>query len=115
MRMSKPYVGRPGDYGMLVTTQDRLNDAVAEAHAAGFQVGVHANGDVQPCMAWSRAPLGNLARESFDEIWNGGAMRALREEFDAQQPGVDCRHCVISKDETREFDDFYFRMLNKSG
>jgi predicted amidohydrolase YtcJ len=46
MRMSQPYVGRPGDYGILVTTQDRLNDAVADAHAAGFQVGVHANGDV---------------------------------------------------------------------
>jgi predicted amidohydrolase YtcJ len=46
MRMSKPFVGRPMDYGILVTTQDQLNDAVAEAHAAGFQVGVHANGDV---------------------------------------------------------------------
>jgi predicted amidohydrolase YtcJ len=46
MRMSKPYVGRPMDYGILVTTQEQLNDAVAEAHTAGFQVGVHANGDV---------------------------------------------------------------------
>jgi predicted amidohydrolase YtcJ len=46
MRMSQPYVGRPNDYGILVTTQDRLNDQVAEAHAARWQVGVHANGDV---------------------------------------------------------------------
>jgi hypothetical protein len=46
MRMSTPYVGRPNDYGILVTTQEKLNDAVAEAHAAGWQVGVHANGDV---------------------------------------------------------------------
>jgi predicted amidohydrolase YtcJ len=46
MRMSSPYVGRPNDYGILVTTQEALNDAVREAHAAGFQVGVHANGDV---------------------------------------------------------------------
>ncbi|HZN34723.1 MAG TPA: amidohydrolase [Pirellulaceae bacterium] len=46
MRMSRPYVGRPNDYGILVTTQDKLNDAVLAAHQAGFQVGVHANGDV---------------------------------------------------------------------
>ncbi len=46
MRMSRPYVGRPNDYGILVTTQDKLNDAVLAAHQAGFQIGVHANGDV---------------------------------------------------------------------
>jgi len=46
MRMSKPYVGRPDDYGILVTTQEKLNDQVAEAHKARWQVGVHANGDV---------------------------------------------------------------------
>jgi len=46
MRMSQPYVGRPNDYGILVTTQEKLNEQVAEAHAARWQVGVHANGDV---------------------------------------------------------------------
>jgi predicted amidohydrolase YtcJ len=46
MRMSKPYVGRPGDHGILVVTQEKLNEAVRRAHALGFQVGVHANGDV---------------------------------------------------------------------
>jgi predicted amidohydrolase YtcJ len=46
MRMSRPYVGRPNDFGILVTTQDKLNDQVADAHAARWQVGVHANGDV---------------------------------------------------------------------
>ncbi|OAI47941.1 hypothetical protein AYO44_08380 [Planctomycetaceae bacterium SCGC AG-212-F19] len=46
MRMSKPYEGRPNDYGILVTTQEQLNRTVDEAHASGFQVGVHANGDV---------------------------------------------------------------------
>src|SRR5262249_21396019 len=46
MRMSKPYVGRPKDFGILVITQEKLNDVVADIHASGFQVGVHANGDV---------------------------------------------------------------------
>lgn len=46
MRMSKPYEGRPNDYGILVVTPEKLNDLVEDAHAAGWQVGVHANGDV---------------------------------------------------------------------
>jgi hypothetical protein len=46
MRMSKPYVGRPNDFGILVTTQEQLNDQVLDAHQSGFQVGTHANGDV---------------------------------------------------------------------
>ncbi|MBY0524983.1 MAG: amidohydrolase [Gemmataceae bacterium] len=46
MRMSKPYIGRPNDYGILVTTQDKLNDQVRDAHSNHFQVGVHCNGDV---------------------------------------------------------------------
>lgn len=46
MRMSKPYVGRPNDFGILVTTQEKLNEQIGDAHAHHFQVGVHANGDV---------------------------------------------------------------------
>src|SRR5262245_21853190 len=46
MRMSQPYVGRPDDYGILVTTQEKLNEQIRDAHAHQFQVGVHANGDV---------------------------------------------------------------------
>jgi predicted amidohydrolase YtcJ len=46
MRMSQPYVGRPKDFGILVTTQEKLNDQVADAWRNHFQVGVHANGDV---------------------------------------------------------------------
>jgi len=46
MRMSKPYVGRPNDYGILVTSQDKLNEQIRDAHLHQFQVGVHANGDV---------------------------------------------------------------------
>lgn len=45
MRMSTPYVGTE-DYGILTMTQDQLYDAVDDAHVHGFQVGVHANGDV---------------------------------------------------------------------
>jgi len=46
MRMSKPYIGRPEDFGILVINQEQLNEQVADIHSSGFQVGVHANGDV---------------------------------------------------------------------
>jgi predicted amidohydrolase YtcJ len=45
MRMSTPYVGT-SDYGILTMTQDEIYEAVDDAHAHNFQVGIHANGDV---------------------------------------------------------------------
>ena len=45
MRMSTPYVGTD-DYGLLTMTQQEIDDAVENAHRSGFQVGIHANGDV---------------------------------------------------------------------
>lgn len=46
MRMSTPYVGRPDDYGILTMTQDEIHDAVEAAHRGGWQIAIHANGDV---------------------------------------------------------------------
>ena len=45
MRMSTPYVGT-NDYGILTMTQEEIHEAVDDAHSNGFQVGIHANGDV---------------------------------------------------------------------
>lgn len=45
MRMSTPYVGT-NDYGILTMTQEDIHAAVEQAHAANWQVGIHANGDV---------------------------------------------------------------------
>lgn len=46
MSMSSPYAGRPNDYGILTMTQEQIYDAVEDAVAHGFRVGIHANGDV---------------------------------------------------------------------
>ena len=46
MSMSTPYAGRPNDYGILTMTQEQIYDAVEDAIAHGFRVGIHANGDV---------------------------------------------------------------------
>jgi predicted amidohydrolase YtcJ len=46
MAMSTPYEGRPDDFGILTMTQEQVHEAVDEAHRAGWQVAIHANGDV---------------------------------------------------------------------
>jgi predicted amidohydrolase YtcJ len=46
MAMSTPYEGRPDDFGILTMTQDEIHEAVEEAHRGGWQVAIHANGDV---------------------------------------------------------------------
>ena len=79
-------------------------------------VAIHASGDVVPCISWTRPPLGNLARQSFDEIWQGEAAESIRREFAGAEPGVDCEHCTIKKDVSvpeGEDDDFFFRMIAK--
>ena len=46
MRMSTPYEGRPDDYGLLTMSQEEIDRAVEDARQHGFQIGIHANGDV---------------------------------------------------------------------
>jgi len=45
MRMSTPYEGTD-DYGILTMSQTEIDEAVDEAVASGFRIGIHANGDV---------------------------------------------------------------------
>ncbi len=44
-RLSLPYIGRPNDRGIVVTPEADLYAAAAQAHEAGWQIGVHCNGD----------------------------------------------------------------------
>jgi predicted amidohydrolase YtcJ len=46
MLMSEPYVGRPDDFGLEYLTQEEIDEAVEDAYAHGFRIGIHANGDV---------------------------------------------------------------------
>jgi predicted amidohydrolase YtcJ len=45
-RLSQPYIGRPDDFGIVVTPEEELYQQARKAHAAGWQLGTHANGDV---------------------------------------------------------------------
>ena len=45
MYMSTPYEGR-SDRGILTMSQQEIHEAVEDAHRHGFQIGIHANGDL---------------------------------------------------------------------
>ena len=45
-RLSKPYIGRPNDYGILVMDEEQMYPYAKKAYDAGWQIGIHANGDV---------------------------------------------------------------------
>jgi predicted amidohydrolase YtcJ len=45
-RLSQPYAGRPDDFGMIVADADELYRYAHKAHDAGWQIAIHANGDV---------------------------------------------------------------------
>jgi predicted amidohydrolase YtcJ len=46
MSRSTPYDGRPNDFGILTMTQEEIDEAVDDAVAHDFRIGIHANGDV---------------------------------------------------------------------
>jgi len=46
MSMSTPYEGKPEDFGILTMTQEEIFEAVEDAVAHDFRVGIHANGDI---------------------------------------------------------------------
>ncbi|MFY0545959.1 amidohydrolase [Brevibacillus sp. H7] len=45
MAMREPFDSRPNDCGILYYTQEELNNILGEAHAKGFQITAHAQGD----------------------------------------------------------------------
>ena len=44
--LSEPYIGIPNYHGLQVTSRDQLYENARKAHAAGWQLATHANGDL---------------------------------------------------------------------
>jgi len=55
---------------------------------------IEVNGNVRPCCAYGRV-FGNLATQSFDEIWNGALYQRLRRKIHSRIPPLFCRECNI--------------------
>ena len=71
MRMSTPFEGRPDDYGILTMSQEEIDEAVSDADRHGFQVAIHANGDVTIDMvlnAYERVQQGSQRRDPRNRI-----------------------------------------------
>ncbi len=106
------------DLGYLRTTNDKIDlyderGELVPCKAAAENLTVLFNGDVVPCTAWSRPPVGNLARQSFDEIWNGAAARAMRQEFAEKKPGRDCHYCTIIREDPEVEGDAFFKLITR--
>lgn len=100
---------RPGRIDLFGDSREKLI-----CRAPWENLAIHANGDVYPCMAWTRTPIGNFGRQSFADIWYGGEIEALRREFASVEPGVDCLNCVIRRETTCDpEDDFFYRKVAK--
>jgi predicted amidohydrolase YtcJ len=81
--LSEPYVGRPKDFGILVAGEEELYPLARKAHDAGWQIGIHANGDV-----------------AIDIVL--GIYERLQREAPRQDPRFRIEHCtVVNKDLVR--------------
>jgi len=81
---------------------------------ASENISILFNGDVVPCTAWSRPPLGNLAEQTLEEIWNGSAARSVRREFEERKPGLDCVYCTIVREDPEVEGDAFFSIINRT-
>ncbi len=75
-RMSEPYVGRPSDFGILVSQPDAVWPLLEKAHRANLQIGVHCNGDV-----------------AIDIVL--GLYERLQREFPRTDPRFRLEHCTL--------------------
>ena len=79
-RLSKPYIGRPNDYGIMVMEQEEVYKYAHKAHTNGWQVGVHANGDV-----------------GIDKTLN--IYERLQNEYPRIDPRFRLEHCTVINDD----------------
>jgi predicted amidohydrolase YtcJ len=79
-RLSKPYMGRPDDYGILVMGEEALYAYAAKAHQADWQIGIHANGDV-----------------AIDTVLR--LYERLQREYPRADPRFRLEHCTLLNDD----------------
>ena len=79
-RLRQPYVGRPDDRGIVVTSERELYETLRKAHEADWQLGVHANGD-----------------EAIDVVLR--IYERLQRERPRRDPRFRLEHCTMVDDE----------------
>jgi hypothetical protein len=84
MRMSTAYQARPDDFGILRMDQKQIDEAVDDAIAHDFRIGIHANGDVTIDMVLS-------AYERVLKDWKGVNPRLRIEHCSLINPRIVAR------------------------
>jgi predicted amidohydrolase YtcJ len=79
-RLSQPYTGRPNDYGIIVMPETELYEQARKAHLAGWQIGIHANGDVGI----------DIALKVYER---------LQREYPKADPRFRLEHCTVVNDD----------------
>jgi predicted amidohydrolase YtcJ len=75
-RMSQAYEGRPDYYGLFLSSEEQLYEAGKKAHAAGWQLCTHANGDV-----------------AIDRVLN--VYERIQKESPRRDPRFRIEHCTL--------------------
>ena len=78
-RLSQPYVDRPDYYGLFLSSEDQLYESGKKAHAAGWQLSTHANGDV-----------------AIDRVLN--VYERIQRELPRPDPRFRIEHCTLIND-----------------
>jgi radical SAM protein with 4Fe4S-binding SPASM domain len=68
--------------------------ALAPCHYPWTAVNILENGDVTPCGISTTMIMGNLNKQSFDDIWNGKAYQRLRARVNTKPYGM-CKNCAM--------------------
>lgn len=79
-RLSRPYEGRPNDYGIVVMPENELYEHARKAHLAGWQIGTHANGDIGI----------DIALKMYER---------LQREHPSRDPRFRLEHCTLINDD----------------
>jgi predicted amidohydrolase YtcJ len=78
-RLSQPYIGSKDDYGIFSASEEELYEYARKAHAAGWQLGTHANGDV-----------------AIERVLN--VYERLNREIPRRDPRFRIEHCTLIND-----------------
>lgn len=78
-RLSEPYVGTRDDYGTFSASEEELYENGWKAYAAGWQLGIHANGDV-----------------AIERVLN--VFERLNREIPRKDPRFRIEHCTLITD-----------------
>jgi len=78
-RLSQPYIGRPEYFGLFLSTEEQLYDNGRRAHAAGWQLSTHANGDV-----------------AIDRVLT--VYERIQKELPREDPRFRIEHCTLIND-----------------